>query len=222
MARIPKKCAASRQQQQECDDCQSGSPSLGALYSHNSRASQKQRITVTELELTKLQVEHVQLFSKHKTLLGQENTKLQQRMTKLLTDDAKLKTAKLRTATGREDFLRDVQSQLHTTQSQFSRIEEGIHTKKTQLEVLNRTKEHKEFRRLYASILRDTVNRQMHCQQMRMSTLEFRNGYVLDKISNEPMQMPAASVRDTLELPVNGKRDLFVQTTCKRKKGSIH
>jgi hypothetical protein len=35
------------------------------------------------------------------------------------------------------------------------------------------------------------------------------------------MQMPVETVRDTLELPVNGKRDLFVQKTCKRKTGSI-
>jgi hypothetical protein len=33
--------------------------------------------------------------------------------------------------------------------------------------------------------------------------------------------MPAALERDTLEVPVNGKRDLFVQTTRKRKTGSI-
>ena len=56
---------------------------------------------------------------------------------------------------------------------------------------------------------------------MRMSTLEFRNGYVLDERSGEPIQMPAVLVRDTLELPVNGKKDLLVQTTCKSKTGSI-
>ena len=48
---------------------------------------------------------------------------------------------------------------------------------------------------------------------MRMSTLEFRNGYVLDERSGEPIQMPTVLVRDTLELPVNGKKDLLVQTT---------
>ena len=33
--------------------------------------------------------------------------------------------------------------------------------------------------------------------------------------------MPTTLERDTLEVPVNGKRDLFVQTTRKRKTGSI-
>ena len=37
----------------------------------------------------------------------------------------------------------------------------------------------------------------------------------------EPIEIPVVLVRDTLEIPVNDKRDLFVQTTGKRKAGSI-
>ena len=88
---------------EECEDCQSGSPSIGDVYSRDSRTSKKQRITVTELELTKLQVDHAQMFRNH-TTLGQENTKLHQRIKKLLSH-----YAKLRTATVREDLLRDLQ-----------------------------------------------------------------------------------------------------------------
>ena len=86
-----------------------------------------------------------------------------------------------------------------------------MRTKIVQLQAMhNSTKEHEEFRRLYDSILCDTVKCQMHCHQMRMRTLEFRNGCVLDESSGEPIQMPAAPFLDTLDLPVNGKRDLFV------------
>ena len=59
-------------------------PSLGALHSRNSRATKK-KITATELDLTRLQVEHGQLYSKHKTS-GQENAKLQRQLTKSLAD----------------------------------------------------------------------------------------------------------------------------------------
>ena len=56
---------------------------------------------------------------------------------------------------------------------------------------------------------------------MCVSTLEFCNVYVPDERSKEPIQIPTTLERDTIELPVNRKRKLFVQTTDKRKTGSI-
>jgi hypothetical protein len=54
-----------------------------------------------------------------------------------------------------------------------------------------------------------------------MRTLDFINDHVLDGRGEQPIEIPATYRRDTLEVPVNGKRDLFVQTTRKRKTGSI-
>ena len=86
--------------------------------------------------------------------------------------------------------------------------------------MVNHAKEHEEFRRLYGPILCDTVKRQMQIHQLKMHTLDFRNGYVLDGGGDPPIEIPADLERDKLEVPVNDKRDLFIQTTRKRKTGS--
>ena len=154
-------------------------------------------------------MQHGQLYSKHKTL-EQDNGKLQRQLQKSLADNAKLKTA-----TGREDLLRDVQAKLRT-------VEEELNTNKAHLAAMvMRTKDHEQFRRVCEPILRDTMKRQMHSYQLKMCTLEFRDGYVLGGRLKEPMHLPAALERATQEVRVNGIRDLFLQTTRKRKTCSM-
>jgi hypothetical protein len=87
--------------------------------------------------------------------------------------------------------------------------------------MVNHTKEHEQFRRVCEPILRDTMKLQMHSYQLKMRTLEFRDGYVLDGLGKEPIEMPAVLERNTPEVPLNGVRDLFVQTTRKRKTVSM-
>ena len=125
---MTRKCDTCREQQRECEDCQSGSPSIGALHSRNSRATKRLRIEATERELTRLKVDHGLLFQKHETL-RQESKKLQRQVTKLLAANATLKTA-----TDRQNLLRDVQSQLQTAHAEGSRLSEDLHTKDTRLD----------------------------------------------------------------------------------------
>ena len=65
---VTRKCDTCRESQRECEECQSGSESVGALHSCNSRATKKMRIESTEMELTKLRVDHGLLFQEHETL----------------------------------------------------------------------------------------------------------------------------------------------------------
>jgi hypothetical protein len=60
----------------------------------------------------------------------------------------------------------------------------------------------------------------MQIHQLKMHTLDFRNGYVLDGGGDPPIEIPSDLERDKLEVTVNDKRDLFIQTTRKRKTGS--
>jgi hypothetical protein len=199
---------ACREQQKDYASCQATSHSRGALAARTYRDNKMARIADTESELVRSKLAH-SATQRELDSVKKDKLKLHERLAKLQVDNARL-----RTAVGRENFLRETQTQLKEAMAQVEALRGELK------DLAESTKETAELCQAYVPVARAAKTRQVASYSLGMKILHFSNGHVLDD-NGQRVAVPLSAYDDGRDIStVNGNIDLFVETETKRKTAS--